>query len=327
MASSEARLVPLGRLLVDDPAIDSVTVALNYRCQNRCTFCFIERELDLKLPDTDLTFLDRVLDENRRRGKLYRRIIYSGAECTLREDLPDLAHRALTRGGFEVVQIQTNGRKLSDERYLWKLLAAGISEYFVSVHAGTPELDAELTRAPKNFDEMRRGLGNVRKVGARLMSNTAVTRRNHQHLDDLATFLIEQEVPECHFWAFIEYGDIDQEGEHVAHTASVPYLLEATRRLEQAGRKVVISWFPECMLSDMRHALDNHRATLLIHDEFAQRSNQHGGFTCPHQQECPRFDKSCVGLHERYVEVYGDHPEALSPLPPPPPSEGSRSDT
>ena len=314
MASSEARLVPLRRLLIDDPAIDSVTVALNYRCQNRCTFCFIERELDLKLPDTDLGFIDRVLDENRRRGGLYRRIIYSGAECTMREDLPELANRALTRGAFEVVQIQTNGRKLADQGYLIKLLAGGISEYFVSVHAGTAELDAELTRAPRNFAEMRQGLRNVRRVGSKLMSNTAGTRRNHRHLDELATFLIEEEVAECHFWAFIEYGDIDQQGEHVPHTESVPYVLEATKRLEEAGRKVVISWFPECMLGDMRHALDNHRATLLIHDEFADRSKAHGDFHCPHRQSCPRFGESCVGLHERYVEVYGDHPEALVPF-------------
>ena len=313
MASSD--LIALrGQLHVDDPAIDSVTVALNYRCQTRCSFCFTERELDLDLPDTDLTFIDRVLDENLRRGRLYRRIIYSGAECTLRKDLPDLAHRALTRGGFEVVQIQTNGRRLSNEHYLWKLLAAGISEYFVSVHAGTADLDAALTPPPQNIAEMRAGPRHVRKVGARLMSNTAVTRHNYRHLDDLATFLLEEEVPECHFWAFIEYGDIAQGGEHVPHPKAMPGLLAAVQRLRDAGRDVHLSWFPECMLGAHRDRLDNHRATLLIHDEFAQRSQKHGGFSCPHHKECPRFMKSCVGLHERYVEVFGDPPEALSPL-------------
>ena len=84
--------------------------------------------------------------------------------------------------------------------------------------------------------------------------------------------------------------------------------------LRDAGRKVVISWFPECMLGPMQSALDNHRATLLIHDEFAQRSQQHGGFDCPHKAACPRYEKSCVGLHERYIEVFGDHPDALHPL-------------
>ena len=57
-----------GQLLIDDPEIDSVTLALNYRCQSRCRFCFIERELDLRLDDTPREFLARVFAENRERG-------------------------------------------------------------------------------------------------------------------------------------------------------------------------------------------------------------------------------------------------------------------
>ena len=39
-------------ILKDDPNITTVTIALNYLCNSRCRFCFIERELDMKLPDT-----------------------------------------------------------------------------------------------------------------------------------------------------------------------------------------------------------------------------------------------------------------------------------
>jgi MoaA/NifB/PqqE/SkfB family radical SAM enzyme len=307
-----SELVPL-QLLVDDPAIDSVTVALNYRCNSRCRFCFIERELEMNLPDTPIEFLDRVFDENRRRGGLYERIIFSGAECTLRADLPAIAHRARTRGGFRHVQIQTNGRRLRDRSFLVKLLAAGIDEYFVSVHAGDAALDAHLTRSPKSFEEMRQALRNVRQVGARLISNTAVTRSNHERLEEVADFLIAEGVSECELWAFIEYGDIEQQGEHVRFGDAAPFVRAAARKLAEAGRTVRLSWFPECLLGVERGLLEHHRATLLIHDRFSSRVKAHSGFSCPHQGRCTAFGSSCFGLHERYLEVFGPD-AALAPF-------------
>ena len=99
-------------ILKDDPNITTVTIALNYLCNSRCRFCFIERELDMKLPDTSDEYLERVFRENRER-KRYRRLILAGAEATLRADLPDIARRALEEGGFEVIRLQTNGRRLA----------------------------------------------------------------------------------------------------------------------------------------------------------------------------------------------------------------------
>ena len=164
---NSADLLRQPQLLHNDPNVDSVTVALNYHCNSRCRFCFIERELSMRLADTPLSFLDRVFDENRSRGGLYDRIIFSGAECTLRKDLPEVARRARERGGFRTVQIQTNARRLRDETLLDTLIEAGISEYFVSIHAGTAELDAYLTRDPRSFEEMLAGVRNIRARGAR----------------------------------------------------------------------------------------------------------------------------------------------------------------
>jgi molybdenum cofactor biosynthesis enzyme MoaA len=300
-------------LLVGDPVIETVTIALNYLCNSRCRFCFIERELDLKLPDTPDDHIARVFAENARR-KRYRRLILAGAEATLRDDLPEIANRAIREGGFEIVRLQTNGRTLADRSYLWKLAAAGISEYFVSVHAGSPELDAHLTRNRKSFGEMQRGLRNLRELGVRTISNTCVSRGNYEHLPELAELLIAEGVRESHFWAFIEFGDIGQGDQHVRHVDAIPKLREAVSRLRTAGREVVLSWFPECLLGEDRALLHDHRDDTLIHDEFSTRSKRHGGFSCPHASACTRFGKSCIGLHERYVELLGDEREALRPF-------------
>ncbi|MCA9593371.1 MAG: radical SAM protein [Myxococcales bacterium] len=300
-------------ILKDDPNITTVTIALNYLCNSRCRFCFIERELDMKLPDTSDEYLERVFRENRER-KRYRRLILAGAEATLRADLPDIARRALEEGGFEVIRLQTNGRRLAKASYLAQLIDAGVQEYFVSVHAGTAELDAHLTRNPLSFREMRAGLENLVRSGARTISNTCVSRDNYEHLGELSDFLLEVGVPESHFWAFIEFGDIGQSDQHVPHAEAIPHVQAAARRLLAAGHEVVLSWFPECALGDVRDRLVDHRDDTLIHDEFSSRAKNHGGFSCPHQERCTHFGKTCIGLHERHVELCGDERELLTPF-------------
>ena len=303
----------MSEIITEDATIETLTLALNYVCNSRCRFCFIERELDLNLAPTSDAYIARVFAENRRIGQ-FRRVILSGAEATLRKDLPDIAHQALTEGGFETVRIQTNARRLSKRPYLWKLLAAGITEYFVSVHEGTPELDEYLTRSKKSFEEIRQGIRNILEVGAVLITNSVVTRGNYESLPQLADYLIAENVPECHFWAFIEFGKIDQDAEHVAYGDSTPYLREAIGRLRAAGRRVQLSWFPECLVGEHRDVLRNHRSNTLIHEEFNARSEKHGGFSCPHQDQCRSFGTTCVGLHERYVEVFGHEADLLTPL-------------
>jgi molybdenum cofactor biosynthesis enzyme MoaA len=300
-------------LLSGDPAIETCTIALNYVCNSKCSFCFIERELDLRLPDTAESLIAGVFAENARR-KRYKRLILAGAEATLRKDLPDIARRAHAEGGFEIVRLQTNGRRLGDRAYLDTLIAAGIGEYFVSIHAGTAELDAVLTRNKKSFAEMRAGVRQCVDAGVRIISNTCVVRGNHDQLGALADFLLEERVPESHFWAFLEFGDVGQGGEHVSYRASIPHLRAAVEKLRAAKRDVVLSWFPVCLLGDLAPLQKNHRDDTLIHDEFANRARAHGGFSCPHQASCPQFGKTCFGLHERYVELLGDERDVLRPI-------------
>lgn len=301
------------RPLLQDPAISTVTLALNYACNSRCTFCFIEPEIAAGLPPMNDAMIDSVFAENRRTQR-YKRLILAGAEATLRKDLAEIAARAIDEGGFEVVRLQTNGRRLGDRVYLEKLIRAGIGEFFVSCHAGSPGLDAALTRAPRAFTELLAGLRAVRDSGARLITNTAVVNKNYSQLPRLADFFIAEELPESHFWAFIEFGDVGQAAEHVAFSVCIPPLLEAVRRLRAADRAVTLSWFPECLLGDYSDLQKNHRDDTLIHDRFSDRVRASGRFDCPHAGSCPRLGASCYGLHERHVAVIGDERAALRPL-------------
>jgi hypothetical protein len=56
-----------------------------------------------------------------------------------------MAKRAIDESGFQVVRIQTNARRLNKSDYVETLYAAGVREYFVSIHAGNAETDRRIT--------------------------------------------------------------------------------------------------------------------------------------------------------------------------------------
>ena len=295
----------------DDPSIQT----LNYVCNSRCTFCFIERELGMGLSDTPPETVNAVFATNRGRGeRRFRRLIVSGAEATLRKDLGEIAGRGLREGGFEAVRLQTNGRRLADAAYCAALVEAGISEFFVSVHAPDAALDGRLTGAPRSFDQMRAGLASIRAAGARLITNTCITAGNAPVLPDIARFLLAEGVREARFWAFVEFGDIGQSDEHVDFTAAAEPLQEALGLLRAGGVDVRVSWFPVCLLGPHGDVVDNHRSFTVIHDEFRSRLQRSSSFGCAHAETCSRFPRDCVGLHERYVQRFGDHADRLVPF-------------
>jgi molybdenum cofactor biosynthesis enzyme MoaA len=296
-----------------DPNVRDLTLALNYRCNSKCRFCFIEKEIAEGHPDTPRDVIEEVFRKNRESGA-FERIIFSGAEATLRKDLPEIVEGARARGGFSHVRIQTNGRRLRDRAYTERLVGAGLDEFFVSVHAPRSALDAHVTGAPHGFAEMQAGLRNVLACGARLISNTAVTRDNHRELPALARFLCAENVPEAEVWAFVEFGDVGQSHQHVRMGEALPFVREAAAHLRAAGVQVRLSWFPECMLGEHADLVHNHRAFTLILDEFSRRMHANAGFDCPHAARCSRFARTCIGLHERYRATFGDERDALVPV-------------
>jgi len=292
---------------------DSVIVVLTYRCNSRCTFCIIETEIEAKIPETQMEDVDSLFARNRLDNN-FSRLILSGAEVTLRRDLSEIAKKAVTEGGFDVVRIQTNARRLNKIDYTRELVECGIREYFVSIHAGNPETDHQITRSSRSFDEMRAGLANLREVGARIISNTVICRSNFRELPQIAEFILAESIEELHFWSFLEMGDVGQEAELISIPEFLPYLKEALRIVETAGATATVKWLPKCMLGEYGHLLDNHQPHMYIHEDFQQRLNDHFLFGCIHQEECSAFRNGCEGLHAQYRQNFGEEEEWLQPF-------------
>ena len=284
------------------PGVSDITMALNYQCNSRCTFCFLEPELDMKLPTTDRDYLERVFAHNQASGS-FERIIFSGAEATLRPDLAEIVAGARERGGFQHVRIQDQRAPAARQGAAPVPRRRGARRVLRLDPRADRRARCRPDPRPRSFDEMRAGIANILEAGARLISNTCVTSRNVDVLPDLARFLLGEGVPESQLWSFVEFGDIGQTDSHVPFSRSIPKVREAARILKDGGNRVSLSWWPACMLGEEVALLENHRAFTVIDSTFARRMHAAADFRCAFADSCAALRRP---LHRRPRALPGD---------------------
>jgi MoaA/NifB/PqqE/SkfB family radical SAM enzyme len=272
----------------------------------------IEGTMDWLRPQPDVE-LDAILRANARERK-WKGLTLTGAEITLRSDLPVLARRARDCG-FEHVRIQTHGARLADVNYCRTLIEAGIDEFFVSVTAADAVTHDAITGVPGSFMQTLRGLENLDGYAdATIVTNTVITTRSYRQLPDVVTRLGKlRRLAQMEFWSYWPMREQDDYGLIVNHVDSLPYLREAIERASALGRRVEVKNFPECLLGRYGDALDNGQPRLMIDPEFWVQFMRNGFHQCVHRSNCG--SQRCLGLNTAYVNKFGWQADTLAPLP------------
>jgi hypothetical protein len=169
--------------------VDRVDVKLGWSCNNRCRFC-VQGDKRRRFADRTTAEARALLDEARAAAD---EVVLTGGEATLRADLPELVRHARALG-FRLVQLQTNGRRLADEALCDALLEAGVTEVSPALHAPNAAAHEYLTRAPGSFRQTLRGIVNLKRRGARVITNTVVTRSTARLLGELGALLVRLRV-------------------------------------------------------------------------------------------------------------------------------------
>ena len=294
-------------------AQDQVEVTVHFKCNLACEHCMIEGTMDWLRPEPDEA-LFRILDENARTGR-WRGLTLTGAEVTLRRDLPDLA-RAARRSGFQHVRIQTHGMRLADSEYCQELVTAGIDEYLVSVTAADAATHDAITRVPGSFERTLRGLENLDAwPEVAILTNTVVTERSYRQLPDVVERLAHlRGLARMEFWSYWPMRETDEKDLIPSHLDVLPYLRSAVRAAWALGRRVEVKNFPECLLGAEGEALDNGQPRLVIDPAFWPEFMRNGFHQCVHKAYCG--SRKCLGLNSAYVNKHGWHADVLVPLPP-----------
>jgi MoaA/NifB/PqqE/SkfB family radical SAM enzyme len=293
-------------------AQDYVEVTMHFKCNLKCEHCMIEGTMDWLKPESMAQF-ERILAQNAQQG-LWKGLVLTGSEVTLRRDLPELA-RAARASGFEHVRIQTHGMRLAEESYCRQLVEAGIDEYFVSVTAADAAGHDAITGVPGSFERTLLGLENLEAFpGVVTLTNTVVTQRSYRQLAAVVERLRHlRRLAQMDFWNYWPMRETDDKDLVASHVDVLPYLREAIARARAYGRAVEVKNFPECLLGDDADALNNDQPKLVIDPQFWPEFMRNGFHQCVHRSHCGAT--RCLGLNTAYIRRYGWHADLLVPLP------------
>jgi radical SAM protein with 4Fe4S-binding SPASM domain len=212
-------------------------LALTYRCNNDCAHCY--NVAPHSRGEGELTTADwkRVLDKAWELGIPH--IIFTGGEPTLRDDLPELIAHAESNG--QITGLNTNGRRLADERFLARLLEAGLDHVQITLESSRPEVHDEMVRAKGAFRQTVQGIRNALASPLFVMTNTTMLRVNVETIPETLDFLAELGVPTVGLNALIYSGRGATVGTGLAEAELAPLLEIARQKTEARGQRLI--WY------------------------------------------------------------------------------------
>jgi radical SAM protein with 4Fe4S-binding SPASM domain len=210
-------------------------LAVTYRCNNDCAHCYNARERNFPELSTEQWF--QVLDQLWALGVPH--VVFTGGEATLRNDLPELIRHAESNG--QITGLNTNARRLSDERYVQQLVEAGLDHVQITVESCNEQIHDEMMRAKGAFNQTIRGLRNALASKLYVMTNTTMLRTNVHTIPDTLDFLAEIGVPTIGLNALIYSGHGLTVGTGLKESELQPILDIATRKTSERGQRLI--WY------------------------------------------------------------------------------------
>jgi len=288
---------------------ERIDLKVGFACNNLCKFC-VQGDKREKLPAQTSARLRQALAEGRRCGATG--VVFTGGEPALHPDILGLVRRA--RGlGYRDIQIQTNGRALCYEKRVRDLAAAGVNEFGPSLHGSRAEIHDFLTGAPGSFVQTAAGMRQVKKAGARLITNTVVTKANYRDLPELAALLVALGADQFQFAFMHMTGRAGENRSWLTARLAIaePWIKRALDVGRRAGRRVMTEAVPYCFMSGYEDfvaervipATKIYDAETVI-DDYALARRGEGKAKGPRCPEC-RHHRSCEGPWREYPEMFG----------------------
>jgi MoaA/NifB/PqqE/SkfB family radical SAM enzyme len=269
-------------------------------------------EMKRKLPVIGFDRFRSVLYQIRNDGR-FRNLILSGAEVTTCSDLGEYVQFAASLGWFKKIQIQTNGRRLSDKRYLKHLIDCGVNEFFVSIH-GLAEIHDAITRIPGSHRETIDGLKNLEHFDVNVISNTVLTKKNFNDVSPLFTFLSKERISEIHLWNYFPMERTDTRNLVVSMEDFVKLLPQLMAIAKSPRKALVLKSFPECLSMGEPGFFDSLFPVTVLPDRFWREFSECGFGMCFYREKGECKTRECWGLSSAYIQKYGNEKGLLRPL-------------
>ena len=210
-------------------------LAVTYRCNNDCAHCYNARERTY--PELTTAHWFKIIDQLWALGVPH--LVFTGGEATLRSDLPELIRHAESNG--QITGLNTNARRLMDERYLEQLVDAGLDHVQVTVESCSEQVHDEMMRAKGAFRQTIAGLKNALRSSLYVMTNTTMLHTNIHTIPDTLDFLADLGVPTVGLNALIYSGHGLTVGTGLRENELQPVLDLAQKKTAERSQKLI--WY------------------------------------------------------------------------------------
>jgi len=219
----------------------------------------------------------------------------------------------IRRLGYAEVHLQTNGITLADPDFASQLVPLGVKLFIVSLHGDTADTQDSQTCSVGGFERTISGIRNVKALGARVRTNTVITRQNITGLSRIAQLACDLGVDQLNFSnlhpvgsAIFGLGRILPTFEDIR-----AHLYPAIDLALRAERRVTLEGFPYCVIPEQSklHLGNTYRAIRMLmrgkiidnYDDFMNDSCRVHGVPC---EGCSMRDQ-CGGVYPEYIDFRG----------------------
>lgn len=245
------KTTPLGSHSRSYPVLSEI--AITYRCQNRCFFCYASspdrgRVVPEMTTDELKVILDKIVDQAR-----VPTVSFTGGEPTLRPNLHELISYARSRGLR--TNLITNGLKCAQEEYTALLAEAGLNSAQVSLEAGDAAIHDEVVAHRGAFERTVQGVRNLKEAGIHTHTNTTINSRNRNALPALIDFLAEMGQEYLSMNMVIRTGGAVGAGD-IRYDEIGQVVMPLKEQAEELGMRFV--WYspvPCCLFNTAAHGL------------------------------------------------------------------------
>ncbi len=300
----------------------------DYECNNNCRFCM---EQDIRNQNYRTTNeIKAEIKRAKMRGTEYLELI--GGEMTIRRDFISLLKFA-NNLGFPTIMIATNGRMFAYKDYAKKAVKAGLNSVVFSIHGHNAKLHDYLTRVEGSFDQLHKGIQNVKESAQKLGknihigSNTTIVKPNYKHLKEIGEHIRSLGIKNSEF-IFV---DSNEGGAYNNFKKLVPKISKAAPFMrdlldvykpDKEGNWD-IRYVPLCYFKDYLDRISEIKEKNIFKTEHLGKNKDRRDYNYEERRKDiarvrPKKCKKCIlydfceGLWKNYYERIGD--EELKPI-------------
>jgi MoaA/NifB/PqqE/SkfB family radical SAM enzyme len=148
-------------------------------CRNDCVFCSVGKRFQRS--ESFMAEQEEHIEVQLKSLKGAKNVTLTGSDPIEYRQIVQLVKR-LKQSGCQTINLATHGMLLSDAGFIKRLIDAGVDWFSIKLFGPTADIHDSVTQVKGSFDEVKKGIANVKDAGKNCAIMTQVLKQNKDHI-------------------------------------------------------------------------------------------------------------------------------------------------